>query len=234
MKITGVYFIRNMFNHKIYIGSSKDVRKRLLEHYRLLKLNKHINRHLQSAFNLCGEECFAFRLLEECDNYIQREQYYMDKYKSYNDKFGYNLEKYANNAGHARSEATRLKISKSGKGKKHKQTALMKANIEDIRKNPRGTGGINKAKTHCLRGHPFDEENTIHKKGGGRICRICARNTANASYHRNKTLKIKTHCPNGHLYSEDNIYTGTKKGRRCLRCYLDAMERKNLARRVGE
>lgn len=31
----------------------------------------------------------------------------------------------------------------------------------------------NARKTHCIHGHPFDEANTIHRKGGRRECRIC-------------------------------------------------------------
>ena len=34
----------------------------------------------------------------------------------------------------------------------------------------------NQKKTHCHRGHEFDEENTYAKPGGGRECRACARN----------------------------------------------------------
>lgn len=30
------------------------------------------------------------------------------------------------------------------------------------------------SKTHCPKGHPYDEENTCHS-GGGRICRTCSR-----------------------------------------------------------
>lgn len=38
--------------------------------------------------------------------------------------------------------------------------------------------GKNKKKTHCHRGHPFDEENTLHTNYGGhawRQCRACRR-----------------------------------------------------------
>jgi hypothetical protein len=33
-------------------------------------------------------------------------------------------------------------------------------------------------KTHCLRGHPFDEKNTRWRPTGGRACRTCARLTS--------------------------------------------------------
>lgn len=33
----------------------------------------------------------------------------------------------------------------------------------------------NAAKTHCVKGHPFDEANTGRQHGGGRSCRVCAR-----------------------------------------------------------
>jgi hypothetical protein len=31
------------------------------------------------------------------------------------------------------------------------------------------------AKTHCPQGHPYDEDNTYHRLGGGRTCRTCHR-----------------------------------------------------------
>ena len=31
-KLSGVYCIKNIINNKVYIGSSKNIRKRLLEH----------------------------------------------------------------------------------------------------------------------------------------------------------------------------------------------------------
>ncbi len=33
----------------------------------------------------------------------------------------------------------------------------------------------NRDKTVCKNGHPFDEENTIMRSGGGRTCRACGR-----------------------------------------------------------
>jgi hypothetical protein len=41
-----------------------------------------------------------------------------------------------------------------------------------------GPPAENRKKTHCLRGHPFDEENTHRRTDGGRRCRICSAESA--------------------------------------------------------
>ena len=38
-----------------------------------------------------------------------------------------------------------------------------------------GITAKNACKTYCLRGHPFDDLNTYHDKGGGRRCKTCMR-----------------------------------------------------------
>jgi len=60
----GIYAIHNTKNNKYYIGSSYNLRKRKHEHFRLLKKNKHPNRHLQSAVNRDGIENFIFITIE--------------------------------------------------------------------------------------------------------------------------------------------------------------------------
>jgi HNH endonuclease len=42
------------------------------------------------------------------------------------------------------------------------------------------------ALTHCLRGHPFDEENTYLPARGGRQCRACRRATSH-EYEKHRT-----------------------------------------------
>ncbi len=53
----------------------------------------------------------------------------------------------------------------------HLEAVTMRENIL------RGTGPSAQAarKTHCLRGHPFDDGNTLFRATGKRVCRACQR-----------------------------------------------------------
>ena len=111
----GVYRIVNDVNCKIYIGSSIHVFKRLHEHKSTLKNNCHHNTHLQRSWDKYGEESFSFEILEILDDNIdllrEREQYWIDYYKSYDSNVGYNISHSAmGNSGHEVSEETKEKI----------------------------------------------------------------------------------------------------------------------------
>jgi hypothetical protein len=45
-----------------------------------------------------------------------------------------------------------------------------------------GVAGTNARKTHCKRGHPFDDANTYVMRGGGRMCRACQREQRHQRY----------------------------------------------------
>ncbi len=64
---SGIYRILNKTNGKVYIGKSKRIEKRRKEHFWRLRDNKHYCRHLQSAYNLYGENNFEFSILLEVD-----------------------------------------------------------------------------------------------------------------------------------------------------------------------
>ena len=54
----GLYKIVNKATGHCYVGQSQRCKKRIKEHFRLLRKNKHTNGHLQNAYNKYGEENF--------------------------------------------------------------------------------------------------------------------------------------------------------------------------------
>lgn len=51
----------------------------------------------------------------------------------------------------------------------------------------RGTAGwVNRAKTHCPQGHPYDEANTYRSPSGRRVCRACQRKASRESKRRTR------------------------------------------------
>lgn len=89
----GIYKIENTIDKKIYIGSSINLKNRKYKHFWLLKKNIHDNIHLQNSYNKFGESNLQFSIIEECDEFslIDKENYYIKKYNSNNQEFGYNM-----------------------------------------------------------------------------------------------------------------------------------------------
>ena len=81
----GIYKIINLVNGKFYIGSSKNLMKRWGDHLYRLRNNKHLNKHLQNAYNKYGESSFAFVIIESNNTWNEKElrekeQEYLDYY----------------------------------------------------------------------------------------------------------------------------------------------------------
>ena len=76
--------IKNVKNNKLYIGQSTDIKNRWVRHKSELNNNRHINNHLQFAWNKYGEDCFIFAVIEECSvsELDEREKFYINKYNS--------------------------------------------------------------------------------------------------------------------------------------------------------
>lgn len=90
----GIYCIENISNKKIYIGQSKNIDKRLLQHKNLLEIGKHYNIHLQNSYNKYGKQYFSFRILEKTDDLKplnKLEQKWICHYESFAGKNGYNI-----------------------------------------------------------------------------------------------------------------------------------------------
>lgn len=117
---SGVYLILHKTSGTCYIGSAaRRIYSRWGEHRYALHNNIHRNKHLQSAWNKYGEKAFAWMVLENVlsENVLEREQYWCDLYKEkgirlYNQRFDVKSQ-----LGMHHSDATKLIISKTHKGR---------------------------------------------------------------------------------------------------------------------
>lgn len=64
--VCGIYKIVNTATGQCYVGQSQRVKKRIKEHFRLLRKDKHPNQHLQNSFNKYGPACFYGSVEVEC------------------------------------------------------------------------------------------------------------------------------------------------------------------------
>lgn len=66
--LQGIYEIRNKINGKRYIGRSKDIERRKIEHLTMLENGMHNSIKLQRAWNKYGDDSFEFNVVEEVKN----------------------------------------------------------------------------------------------------------------------------------------------------------------------
>lgn len=126
MSVSGIYSIVNLVNGKIYVGSAVNFQKRWKNHKIELRLDRHCNIYLQSAWNKYGEENFSFIVLEYCDRdkLIEREQFWIDWNNCCNREIGYNLAPKAGSLlGFKPTPETLAKLSVIRKGKPRSEAA---------------------------------------------------------------------------------------------------------------
>lgn len=116
----GIYKITNLINNKCYIGQSTRLSIRKRGHFRDLENGKHINKHLQRSFNKYGENNFKFEILQYCipDELDELEKFYISKYNSCDEHFGYNIES-GGNKNKVIPESTREILRNKFKGDKN-------------------------------------------------------------------------------------------------------------------
>lgn len=66
--ICGIYKLINRATKQCYVGQSQRCKKRIKEHLRLLRYNKHPNPHLQNSYNKYGADNFYGEIEIECKN----------------------------------------------------------------------------------------------------------------------------------------------------------------------
>lgn len=122
MSIAGIYCIENIYNGKMYIGSSFDLNARIVGHKSLLRNGKSHNNHLQSAYNKYGADAFLFYVIEVCpkDKAKEREQFWIDNTSCF--KSGYNASnKVLDNSGWNHTEGLKERLSKERMGEGNPQ-----------------------------------------------------------------------------------------------------------------
>lgn len=83
-----IYKIENLINHKIYIGQTNNPKRRFQEHKAKGYASKGV-KILYYAFDKYGLENFSFDIIEETENYNEREKYWIKYYDSFEN--GYNM-----------------------------------------------------------------------------------------------------------------------------------------------
>ncbi|PHM07588.1 GIY-YIG nuclease family protein, partial [Nostoc sp. 'Peltigera malacea cyanobiont' DB3992] len=66
---SGIYAISHISSGKVYIGSSKNLLKRWMQHKALLKKGTHHSWKLQADWNAYGENSFDIFILEEVEKH---------------------------------------------------------------------------------------------------------------------------------------------------------------------
>jgi len=128
----GIYKIQNIVNDKIYIGSSVNLDSREYKHFWMLERNGHDNEYLQHSYNKYGKDSFKFEIIEECcyDDLINKENFYIDFYKSNVLDFGFNLAKVNEFRRNTYNDNVKIKLSKSNLTKNNNFTIFSLTNIE--------------------------------------------------------------------------------------------------------
>ena len=89
MKISGIYKITNTVTGDFYIGSSKDVKRRWVEHKCKSRWNRYLNNQMYLDMKNYGLDKFSFQILAEVesDSLKEIEQKFIEKlHPTYNDR----------------------------------------------------------------------------------------------------------------------------------------------------
>ena len=90
LKVTGIYKIENLVNHKVYIGQSIDIIKRLKDHIKF-DIKYSSESHLSRAFIQYGFDNFSFEIIKETSDLDFWEIFLIQLYNSTDTNLGYNI-----------------------------------------------------------------------------------------------------------------------------------------------
>lgn len=113
--MSGIYRIVNKVTKECYVGKTKGIKKRVHEHFRLLRKGAHPNYRLQSAFSLYGEENFFWEIEAYCEDpedMVAIEEAFLQGKASFEEPTTYNISitSHAPMTGRKHSEEHRERI----------------------------------------------------------------------------------------------------------------------------
>ena len=120
---SGIYRIVNLKTGRMYIGSAQDLKERKINHFSMLRNNKHSSIILQRAYNKAEDKSiFEFQVLEYCkkEKLIERENLYLItfcKSKDYIDKVNKDFLKLSYNI---------LPVASAGFSGRHRPETILK------------------------------------------------------------------------------------------------------------
>jgi group I intron endonuclease len=124
-----IYRILNIENKKFYIGSAADYGRRKKQHIWYLTNGKN-SPILQKSFDKYGISSFVFEIVEiveDKNDLLIREQFYLDNLKPWDPKIGYNICKFAGNwLGNSHSEETKKILKDKATGYVHTKESRIK------------------------------------------------------------------------------------------------------------
>lgn len=118
----GIYVIRNDVTGNGYVGQSCKMRKRIADHFNLLRRGVHPNPHLQNAFVRYGESSFSYDFEVVCEDTAELdmlEEVYLTGGAVFNDTpVYYNISNTAHvpMRGRSHTQGTKAKISATKRG----------------------------------------------------------------------------------------------------------------------
>lgn len=208
MRIQGIYKIINLVNGKIYVGLSKNIKRRFSSHKsafkRFIENGSNLTRanvHLLNSVAKYGLSNFLFDIIEVVDNpndLLSRESFWIEQLNTLDRDFGYNMQK-DNGITIEYSKEVRKKASDRIKkqwkdGKRTKQSGKLKQWFKD---NPEQSLVKSKLLTKTLTKYEYyiyKDDNLIEVCGYKKLVELGFKN-ANVNFSRLKsdTCNCKKH-----------------------------------------
>lgn len=111
-----VYGIRNKYNGRVYVGSTKNLKLRLQRHFSMLRAGTHKNRKIQKDFTRYGENSFEVVVLSTATNEksaLKFEQIFIEGFEN-----TYNILQFVASAkGRQYTQVTLQRMSDTAKGR---------------------------------------------------------------------------------------------------------------------